>query len=192
MTKLESRNVEEGGMRRFVSYIAELDAGARAALRRSLAFPPGTWPGAFPYVEPWVGSANSWERQVAYLVAGLQAQSRAEKSLGNLGEAARGLSDATESGSVEARFLALLDADADQLPHRLRQMITLMSSRGIAPEWAQLRSDLNWWRTENRNVQQRWARSYYRRPNSPEGTNGSDGDRETASPIAGDDSGQKE
>lgn len=159
----------------FVSHVAALDAGARAALRRSLAFPPGTWPGAFPYVESWVSNANGWERRVAYLVAGLQALSRAEKSEGNIGEAARKLQIASESGSVEARFLALLDADPEQLPHRLRQMITLMSSHGIAPDWGRLRSDLKWWRTADRVVQQRWARAFYYRPSKQDEGTGQEG-----------------
>lgn len=159
---------------RFVDHIAGLDPGAKAALRRSLAFKPGTWPGAFPYVEPWFGASSNWEREVAYLVAGLQAHSRAERSYKDLGAAARALQAATGSDSVEARFLVLLDADADQLPHRLRQMISLMNSQGVAPDWSQLRKDLNWWRTEERWVQQRWARSYYTKPAS-EGGNDTDG-----------------
>lgn len=146
---------------RFVEHIASLDSGAKAALRRSLAFKPGTWPGAFPYVEPWVSTRSSWERRVAYLVAGLQAHSRAERFYRDFGAAARALRAATDSDSVEARFLVLLDADEDQIPHRLRQMVSLMNSQGVAPDWAQLRKDLTWWRTEERWVQQRWARAYY-------------------------------
>lgn len=164
----EQRTVEPASDR-FVEHIAGLDPGARAALRRSLAFKPGTWPGAFPYVEPWVGASSNWERQVAYLVAGLQAHSRAERSYKDLGAAAQALQAATGSDSVETRFLVVLDADADQLPHRLRQMISLMNSQGVAPAWSQLRKDLNRWRTEERWVQQRWARSYYTRPTSVAG-----------------------
>jgi len=171
---------------RFVAHVAGLDAGAKATLRRSLAFAPGTWPGAFPYVEPWVSKSGRWERAVTYLVAGLQAHSRAEQAKGNLGEAARRLSQATESGSVEARFLALLDADVEQVPHRLRQMIALMSSHGIAPDWAALRRDLNRWSTPNRTVQQRWARSFYGPDDAPERA-----DR-TRTANAGDDSARQE
>src|SRR5699024_5537003 len=105
---------------------------------------------------------------------GLQAHSRAERSYKDLGAAARALQAATGSESVEARFLALLDADAEQLPHRLRQMISLMNSQGVAPAWSQLRKDLNWWRTEERWVQQRWARSYYTKPVSEDGNDTDD------------------
>lgn len=154
---------------RFAEYIGQLDAAARAALRRSLAFPPGTWPGAFPYVEPWVVDAEPWVRRTTYLVAALQALSRASRESGDMGKAAAELQKSTGSASVEQRFLALLDADADELPHRLRQMITLMSSADIAPAWATLRKDLRWWRNESKSVQQRWAASYYRAAaNQPE------------------------
>lgn len=146
----------------FVSYIEELDSGGRAVLRRSLAFDPGTWPPAFKYVESWIGAeAGAWERRVTYLVAGLQALSKADRYYDDVGAAARALSAATASQSVESRFLSLLDADSEQLPHRLRQMIDLMSSQGIAPAWAGLRRDVLRWGTEDRWVQQRWARSYY-------------------------------
>lgn len=170
----------------FVDHVAGLDAGAKAALRRSLAFAPGTWPGAFPYVEPWVTNARPWERRVAYMVAGLQALSRSETAQGNLGEAARRLELATQSGSVEARFLALLDADPEQLPHRLRQMITLMSSHGIAPDWGRLRRDLNWWRTGERLVQQRWARGFYRGPGQEGESDGEGGGGTEPTPEARD------
>lgn len=159
MTDQEAR--ADDNVDRFVGFIQGLDAGGRAALRRSLAFPPGTWPGAFQYVEPWVVGAQPWSRNVAYLVAGLQAHARTQGGKGDMGGCARRLALASDSGSVELRFLALLDSDPDQLPHRMRQMITLMSSWDIAPDWAKLRRDLNWWRNEERTVQQRWARSYY-------------------------------
>lgn len=146
----------------FVTYVANLDPGGRATLRRSLAFEPGAWPPAFRYVERWVAaSSGKWERKVAYLVAGLQASSRAERHYPDLGTAARILSTLSGSQSVEARFLALLDADQEQLRHRLRQILTLMDSQGIAPDWEKLRRDLLHWQAEDRWVQQRWARSYY-------------------------------
>lgn len=153
---------------RFVAHILSLNAGAMAALRRSLAFKPGTWPGVFSYVEPWTATSSRWVREATYLVAGLMALSRADRTYRDLGAAARALVSATESRSVEARFLTLLDADPDQLPHRLRQMVTLMNSQRVAPDWARLRRDLIRWRSEERWVQQRWARSFYSAAESPE------------------------
>lgn len=150
---------------RFAQHLAkrlEESTRPRAVLRRSLAFPPGTWPEAFPYVEPFVARANRGTREAAYLVAGLYALSNVDRGSGSLGAAAHRLRAATDSGSVEARFLALLDSDDEQLPHRLRQMVKLMSSHEIAPDWAELFRDLNAWNSSSRWVQERWARDYYR------------------------------
>lgn len=134
----------------------------RATLRRSLAFPPGTWSEAFPYVEPFVATATKWTRQAAYLVAGLYAISGSTAGSGSIGDASFRLRTRIASDSVEARFLALLDADEEQLPYRLRQMITLMASADIAPDWAELFRDLTNWNWPSRLVQERWARDYYK------------------------------
>jgi CRISPR system Cascade subunit CasB len=176
----DSKGNDETSQDRFTQYVDQLESAAKAALRRSLAFDPGAWPGAFAYVEPWVINSGSWERKVTYLVAGLQVLSRAQSADGDLGSAAAALRKSTDSASVEQRFLALLDSDADELPHRLRQMVTLMSSANIAPDWGTLRKDLRWWRTDDRTVQQRWAKSYYRhdRQKNGSGDNEQTGDKE--------------
>lgn len=144
-----------------IQFLGKLDRGAKATLRRSLAFSPGRYPDAMPYVERFVRGQPQWNRTVAYLVAGLMASSKAEAPHGNVGEASLALRVKTDSRSVESRFIALLDADEEQLPHRLRQMITLMSGHDIAPGWAQLRTDLEQWKREDRRIQQRWAVSFY-------------------------------
>lgn len=145
----------------FSAFIDQLDAGAIATLRRSLAFPPGTWPGAFPYVERWVLDGTAWKRNMYYLTAGLQASSRVAHASGSLGDATRRLSQVTDSASIEKRFMTLLESDGDELPHRLRQLITLMGSAGIAPDWGRLRRDLIRWHHPDKWIQVRWARDYY-------------------------------
>jgi len=147
-----------------VRRVASLDRAGKAVLRQSLSFPPGTWPRAFPLVEPFVATLPPSRRATAYLVAGLMAWSRSDEAgKGDLGAACAQLHAATESGSIERRFLALLEADRDALSHHLRQIVALLASRGITPSWSQLLSDLNWWDDPDRRVQQRWARSYYSR-----------------------------
>lgn len=69
--------------------------------------------------------------------------------------------DRTES--IERRFVALLDADEAQLPHHLRQMVQLLRTEdGIPIHWAELLADLRQWNRDDRRVQQRWARAFYR------------------------------
>lgn len=153
----------DGPTHPLVAFVTSLDRAGLATLRRSLSFAPGTWPPAFPIVEPFVASATNARRADAYLVAGLMAWSRnTEPGTGDMGAACARLRDASDSGSTERRFVDLLDADRDALPHRLRQMVALMASKSITPAWSELIRDLAAWDHPDRFVQQRWARSYYR------------------------------
>jgi len=63
-----------------------------------------------------------------------------------------------DSKSVEKRFLALLDADRDQIAFRLRQAVGLVEG-GL--DFARLLDDLLDWFHQNRRVQARWAKEYY-------------------------------
>jgi CRISPR-associated protein Cse2 (CRISPR_cse2). len=61
----------------FIEWLENLnarDTKVRAVLRRSLAFDPGAFVPAYPYVEPFLkGEDNPWRREMLYLVAGLWA-----------------------------------------------------------------------------------------------------------------------
>ncbi|MBO1437421.1 type I-E CRISPR-associated protein Cse2/CasB [Meiothermus sp. CFH 77666] len=158
----------------FIGFLWKLDRKAFAHLRRSLRDEPGHYIGAIPYVEPFtLGDTPSWVRQMYYLVAGLFAyverplepSGSARKPLEqNLGESMARLYVLKErSPSIERRFIRLLDADHEQLPSRLRQTVTLLKSNDIPIGWEQLLDDLGYWRSEQRRVQHRWARSFYQR-----------------------------
>ena len=146
---------------RFVERLERLKAQkawtpARAALRRSLAFPPGAYPKAMPYVEPFVRE-EGWKREAHYLVAALYALKDGEHQKGRT--LARALKEKAQgSDSVEKRFLALLDADRDQIAFRLRQAVGLVEG-GL--DFAQLLDDLLRWFGPERRVQARWAKEFY-------------------------------
>lgn len=80
----------------------------------------------------------------------------------------------TENGSTstERRFITLLDADADQLPHRLRQVIALLKEQAI--DFQALLEKLLYWDDERKRTQNAWAREFYRnlesekKPESPQ------------------------
>lgn len=155
----------------FIEWLDDLnskDTKIRAVLRRSLAFDPGTFAPAYPYVEPFVKDEdNSWRRQMLYLVAGLWAahwregQSRQPMPLGKACAAYQ-----AESGSMstERRFINLLDADSDQLPHRLRQMIALLKEQAIDFDF--LLKGLLYWNDDQKRTQNAWARDFYRNINA--------------------------
>lgn len=148
------------------------DSRVRATLRRSLAFDPGAFPTAYSYVEPFLKDDDShWRRQVHYLVAALWA---AHWKMGRIdpaqpiGEAIARYAmlhhtpEQVRKGafSTERRFIALLDADADELPYRLRQMIALLKDQAI--DFDALLADLLRWHAPGKRTQNLWARQFYR------------------------------
>jgi len=144
--------------------MAKKESKVRAVLKRSLAFDPGAYPPAFPYVEPrFDDDDGKWKRTVYYLVAGLWAQHfrearGAEQSLPAACSSHFVAND--KSPSIEKRFIALLDADEDQLAHRLRQMVALLKDYAI--NFDSLLKDLLSWNHLDKFVQIRWAKAFYR------------------------------
>lgn len=158
---------------RFIAHLWRQDRKGFAELRRSLRELPGTSVAAIPYVERFTLGEPDWTRRMYYLVAGLfclaerplEPGSAPPEPFGkNLGDSMAQLYLKNErSGSTEQRFVRLLDADADRLADRLRQMVTLLHSQGVPIAWGLLLADLRYWRGETRSVQHRWARSFYGR-----------------------------
>jgi len=156
------------GLIAWLERLNEADSKPRAVLRRSLAFDPGQHIPAFPYVEPFLkGEQEGWRRDMHYLVAGLWAAHWREARAG----AALPLAKAcalhqlkSGSASTERRFINLLDADREQLPHRLRQMVALLGEQSI--DFDALLNDLLRWNSANKSTQNAWARDFYRTLNS--------------------------
>jgi CRISPR system Cascade subunit CasB len=154
-------------MNGFIEWLESLnakDTKVRAVLRRSLAFDPGKFVSAYPYVEPFIkDEENSWRREVFYLVAGLWAAHWREGRSGApmpIGKACATYQTASGSTSAERRFITLLDADRDQLPHRLRQMIALLQEQPI--DFDDLLKGLLYWDDDQKRTQNTWARHFYR------------------------------
>ena len=142
----------------------EKDTKVRAVLRRSLSFDSGTYVHAYPYVEPFVKDEdNSWRREMYYLVAGLWASHWREGKIGqplSFGKACAAYWKDSGSESVERRFINILDADSDQLPYRLRQMIALIKEQAI--DFEGLLKGLLFWNDDRKRTQNTWARDFYR------------------------------
>ena len=73
------------------------------------------------------------------------------------------LADSRGAGreGVDRRMAVLLDAPADDLGFRLRQVVALAAAADMGINWRSLLSDLLWWDHPARRVQRRWARSYF-------------------------------
>lgn len=151
----------------FIAWLEQLnesDSKVRAVLRRSLAFDPGQHIPTFPYVEPFLkGEESGWRRDMHYLVAALWAahwrEGRTETAQ-PLARACAAHQLNSGSASTEQRFISLLDADREQLPHRLRQMIALLNEQPI--DFERLLSDLLGWHRDDKRTQNAWARDFYR------------------------------
>lgn len=157
-------------MSEFIEWLESLnekDTKVRAVLRRSLAFDPGAFVPAYPYVEPFLkGEDNAWRREMLYLVAGLWAAHWREGRNGTpmpIGRACAAYQAASGSTSTERRFINLLDADRGQLPHRLRQMIALLKEQAI--DFDGLLNGLLYWNDDQKRTQNAWARDFYRNMN---------------------------
>ena len=152
------------GLIAWLAKLNEADNKARAVLRRSLAFDPGQHIPAFPYVEPFLkGEESGWRRDMHYLVAALWAAHWREGRAGAAQTLARACAShqiKSGSASTERRFINLLDADREQLPHRLRQMTALLGEQPI--DFEALLDDLLRWNSESKRTQNAWARDFYR------------------------------
>jgi CRISPR system Cascade subunit CasB len=157
----------------FIAYLQGLkenNPGALAHLRRSLGFEPGCYTPAFPYVERFVAADKHEQdasRRALYLVAGLFAL-HPQQGGKSLAAAFGALMRERESVSIEQRFIALLGADAQNLPDYLRQVVSLLRADERALDYAALIGDLNCWLNPRADqqwrdrIRQRWARDFYR------------------------------
>ncbi|MGZ3668060.1 MAG: type I-E CRISPR-associated protein Cse2/CasB [Ktedonobacterales bacterium] len=158
----------------FAEYLASLvkheNRAALAALRRGLGKRPGEAAEMFPYVMPFIGENVPMKRQDDYfLVAALFAAhqgtwtpTEGEKRDSNIGASFRRLRAAADSGSIEKRFVALLNAEREDLPEHLRSAVSLLKAHEIPVNWAQLLRDLGGWEWESRSVQRSWAQAFWR------------------------------
>jgi CRISPR system Cascade subunit CasB len=148
------------------------DTKVKAVLRRSLAFDPGTFVPAYPYVEPFLkGEDRPWQREMLYLVAGLWAAHWREGRSGTplpIGKACAAYQAASGSLSTERRFITLLDSDHNQLPNRLRQMVALLKEQAI--DFNDLLKGLVYWSDDQKRTQNAWARDFYRNLNNETAT----------------------
>lgn len=156
----------------FVHYLQRLseDRGAIATLRHSLAFPPGDYPRAYPFVERFVsrdGHERDARRLARYAVAGLFAANPLTSSR-SLAAALGQLMRDKQRPSLEKRFVALLEADADGVMDHLRQAVSLLAADGMGYDHAALLLDLEValdpraWPERKDRLKRRWAIDFYR------------------------------
>lgn len=150
----------------FVERLRRLDAADRARLKRNagntLAESRGVIALFFRLLPFGVPERNQrWYFLVATLFPLADPAAEKHSNLGETLAVARARKQRNEAG-FDRRFEVLLDADADQLGFRLRQIIQLLHAAKVVVDWEQLLDDLHFWEHPDRFVQMRWARAYYR------------------------------
>lgn len=104
---------------------------------------------------------NEWRTLIAGLFG--YAHDEVEDKQGvSLGAALRSLYDVRQNESLERRFMALLNSDAEHLPGHLRQSISLLKTESIGLDWGMLLRDVCAWNAPNKPIQKKWIRDYYR------------------------------
>jgi CRISPR system Cascade subunit CasB len=136
------------------------DRQALAELRGCLRGTPADHLRASRYVAPHLGERASSDDTFFYLLAGLFAFHPDDKKGVSFGQAFGALRET--SGSMDARFLALLNTRTDALPATLRRVHALLKSKGIGLDYLRLLEDLCLWSHPESYVQKQWARDYFR------------------------------
>jgi CRISPR type I-E-associated protein CasB/Cse2 len=152
------------------------DRGALAALRRSLQDPNGVAASACPYVVPFLPKeADPFVERMFFLIGALFALHSEHAEGVSLGHLFRHINNDTSEGrqgkdnpSVRARFVALLDAHAEDVDVHVRHAISLGRANSRPLDWNLLIRDLTSWRHPDRWVQRQLARDFWRpTPDAP-------------------------
>ena len=104
---------------------------------------------------------NEWRTVIAGLFGFAHDDVEDERKT-SLGSALRTLYNKRENDSLERRFMALLNADAEHLPGHLRQSISLLKAESIGLDWEMLLADVCAWNVSGKPIQKKWIAAYYR------------------------------
>ena len=165
MTATQSQQDEvKESRRKFIGYLLSLakdgqeDRGALSDLRSGLGKEPGQMARVHKHVVPYLPEKR-WNDRSYYVVATLFGSFPKQRSGYSLGKAFKLLRQ--KSDSMEARFVALLNAHADDLDDHLRHAVSLLKSNEQPLDWFTLLEDLVQWDHPEGHVQLRWARDFY-------------------------------
>lgn len=149
----------------FIGYLLNLakegqeDRGALADLRSGLGKEPGQMARVHKHVVPYLPETcydDRWYYVTATLFGSFP-KHRKGRSLGAAFQPLRAKSD-----SMEARFVALLNAHPDDLDDHLRHVVSLLKANEQPLDWFHLLDDLLQWDHPDGHVQLKWARDFYK------------------------------
>ncbi|MGO9118469.1 MAG: type I-E CRISPR-associated protein Cse2/CasB [Desulfomonilaceae bacterium] len=136
----------------------DIDRGSLADLRSGLAKKPGEMARVHKHVVPYLPEKN-YSDHWYYLTATLFGAFPQHRKGRSLGAAFRPLKK--KSDSMEARFVAVLNAHPDDLDDHLRHAVRLLKTYEEPLDWFQLFADILQWDHPDCYVQLQWARDFY-------------------------------
>jgi len=149
----------------FIGYLLNLvkegreERGALADLRSGLGKEPSKMARVHRHVVPYLPQKN-YNDAWYYMIATLFGSFPQHRSGYSLGAAFSHLKQKSES--MEARFVALLNAHSDDLDEHLRHIVSLLKANEQPLDWFCLFADLLQWEHPDGHVQLRWARDFYK------------------------------
>jgi len=135
------------------------DRRALADLRSGLGKKPGEMARVHKHIVPYLPK-NNYNDRWYYATATLFGSFPKYKNGYSLGRAFRTLR--AKSDSMEARFIALINAHPDDLDDHLRHAVSLLKANEQPLDWFRLLYDLIQWDHPDGHVQLRWARDFYK------------------------------
>lgn len=140
------------------------DTSVRAILRRGMSYKLGTHVPSFRFVEPVFvqDGVGPKRRNAYYLAAALWANHSSKSPSGPRVSFAQACAHHYAKKGVESfskAFVALLDANEEQLPRRLSSMLGQLSDYNI--DFGALHDDLKYWIQPDKRIQIRWAMAFY-------------------------------
>jgi CRISPR system Cascade subunit CasB len=149
----------------FIGYLLNLakegqeDRGALADLRTGLGKEPGQMARVHRHVVPYLPEQRYDDRWY-YVTATLFGSFPKHRNGRSLGAAFHPLR--TKSDSMEARFVALLNAHPEDLDDHLRHAVSLLKANEQPLDWFRLLDDLLQWEHPEGHVQLKWAQDFYK------------------------------
>ena len=140
------------------------DRGTLAQLRRGLGGDPTDILLRIGWVFAGIPDNRGGQLDKAILFAGLYSlgwnKIPQEKDL-SLGRAMADFANSQQSDGTSKRFVGLVATSSEDLPHKLRQVITLISPKVSGLDWERLLRELMQWDHPDRFVQRNWAGDFW-------------------------------
>ncbi len=146
---------------KFIGHLRNLaneDRGALADLRSGLGKKPGKMARVHKHVVPYLPE-DGYNHRWYYLIATLFAVFPQQREGLSMGAAFCPLKQ--KSDTMEARFVALINAHSDDLDDYLRHTVNLLKSYEQPFDWFKLFEDLLQWDHPEGFVQLKWAHDFY-------------------------------